>query len=266
MKKKFVCTVCGYVYEGEEAPDQCPICKVSKDRFKEVVEEPEAKTKKKFVCAVCGYEYVGDAAPEQCPVCKAPKEKFKEVSDELSVSQSADLKDLAGKWTVDMTHARIGFEIKHCGLSFVSGHFADFEVVIEAQGEQLKDTDILVTIQASSVNTGVEARDHHLRTADFFDVDKYPTIVFRSTKVVAENDREGKIEGELTLVGVTKPVVLDATLIDCMPSPMTRQLTAGFRLKGVLKRSDFGFGPKYVPAIIGEEVNLIIDAEFTPAK
>ncbi|MBM6992655.1 MAG: YceI family protein [Prevotella sp.] len=263
MKKKFVCAVCGYIHEGEEAPETCPVCSAPQSEFKEMASE----VKKKFVCTVCGYIHEGDEAPEKCPVCGAPQSKFKEQNDERADGDhSIDLQSLVGKWEVDMTHARIGFEIKHCGLSFVSGMFSDFTIDINAKGQDLFDTEIVATIKTDSVNTGVAPRDGHLRTADFFETDKYPTMVFRSTKIIPQSKKEGKIEGMLTLRNVTKPVVLNAQLIDCMPSPMTQQTTAGFRLTGSINRADFEFGPKFVPAIIGNEVSLIIDAEFTPAN
>jgi polyisoprenoid-binding protein YceI len=262
MSKKFICTVCGYIHEGDEAPEQCPLCHAPQSKFKEVVDE---RPKKKFVCSVCGYVHEGTEAPESCPVCHAPQNRFKEVEESAPSAGPVDPKELQGKWEVDMTHARIGFEIKHCGLSFVSGMFHDFKVDVTASGDDLLDTAIAVTIQANSVDTGVEPRDHHLRAADFFEVEKYPTMDFKSTKITKLSATEAKLQGDLTIKGITKPVMLDLTLIDCMPSPMTNELTSGFRLTGTIHRTDFDFGPAYLPAIIGNEVKLIIDAEFVKA-
>lgn len=84
---KFVCTVCGYVHEGDEAPEECPVCHVKKDKF-EKEEEPQVKVEKKetkkYVCSVCGYVHEGNEAPDECPICKAPKEKFIEQKEEMS--------------------------------------------------------------------------------------------------------------------------------------------------------------------------------------
>lgn len=171
-----------------------------------------------------------------------------------------------GKWVNDADHTRIGFEITHAGLSIVSGRFTDFDIDVNAAGTNFLGTQIVATIKTASIKTGVDARDHHLKTADFFDVDNYPTMVFKSTKLVAKGKNKGKIYGTLTIRDVTKPVVLDATLISKMVSPMTNMLTAGFRLKGTIKRSDFNFGTKFLPPIIGDEVTIIIDGEFSPAK
>ncbi len=262
MSKKFICTVCGYIHEGEEAPEQCPLCHAPKTKFKELVEEGPQK---KFVCTVCGYVHEGSEAPESCPVCHAPQNRFKEVEPAPSSVAPVDSKELQGKWEVDKTHARIGFEVEHCGLSFVSGMFHDFAIDITASGVDLLDTTIEVVIQTNSIDTAVEPRDNHLRAADFFDVEHYTTMVFKSTKINKLSNKEAKLEGELTIKGITKPIVLDLTMIACMPNPMSEALTAGFRLTGLVNRKDFALGPTYASAIIGDMVKLIIDGEFVKA-
>lgn len=102
--KKFVCTVCGYVHEGDTAPDSCPLCGVGPEEFEEEVTEQKAT--KKFVCTICGYIHEGDEAPEKCPQCGAPKEKFKELDTsaglvwacqhEIGVAQGCDPEVYAG--------------------------------------------------------------------------------------------------------------------------------------------------------------------------
>lgn len=168
-----------------------------------------------------------------------------------------------GRWTNDKAHTRIGFEIKHGGVSFVSGYFGDFDIAVDAAGKKLKDTQIDVTIKTASISTGIEARDNHLRSADFFEADRYPAMTFKSTRFVASSKRKGKIYGNLTIKGITRPVVLQAVLIDQITHE--GKTVAGFRLTGVVRRSDYGFGPKFLPNAIGNEVNLIIDGEFSPS-
>ena len=85
-----------------------------------------------------------------------------------------------GKWNNDKAHTRMGFEIKHSGMSWVSGYFADFDVNVNASGKEYLGTKVDVTVQTKSINTGVEARNNHLRSADFFDVEKYRTNDVRS--------------------------------------------------------------------------------------
>lgn len=169
-------------------------------------------------------------------------------------------------WNNDKAHTRIGFEIKHGGVSFVSGHFDDFTIQVTEAGKNHAGTKIAVIIPTKSVNTGIEARDNHLRTADFFDVEKHPTMTFESTRFQMTSKTTAKVYGNLTLNGVTRAIVLSARLVGRQPSPMTKQDVAGFRLTGSIKRTDFNFGPKFLPAMIGNEVGLIIDAEFSPAK
>lgn len=171
-----------------------------------------------------------------------------------------------GTWKNDKAHTRIGFEVKHAGLSFVSGRFTDFDISVDAQGKNYLNSKVTAVIRTKSIATGVEARDNHLRSADFFDADVYPTMTFKATKAVMISKTHGKLYGTLTIRNVTKAVVLDAWLIAHKVSPMSKVMTAGFRLKDTVKRSDFGLGPKFLPDLIGNEVNIIIDAEFSPAK
>lgn len=171
-----------------------------------------------------------------------------------------------GSWTNDKAHTRIGFEVTHAGLSFVSGRFADFDITVDAQGKHYLNSKVTAVIRTKSIATGVEARDNHLRSADFFDVEKYPTMTFKATKAVMQTKTRGKLYGTLTIKDITRPIVLDAQLIAHKISPMSKVMTAGFRLKGTVKRSDFKLGPKFLPAIIGDNVNIIIDAEFSPNK
>ncbi len=100
-----------------------------------------------------------------------------------------------GKWVNDAAHTRIGFEISHAGLSLVSGRFTDFDIDVDAAGKNLLDTKIVAPIKTNSVKTGIEARDNHLKTADFFEVDNYPTMVFKSTRISAKTKNTGKIYG-----------------------------------------------------------------------
>lgn len=169
-------------------------------------------------------------------------------------------------WTNDKAHTRIGFDIKHGGVSFVAGHFDDFDIKVTTSGKSYAGTKISVTVPTKSVNTRVEARNNHLRSADFFDVEKYPEMKFESTRFQVLSKTQAKVYGKLTLHGVTRPIVLNAQLIGMKPSPMNGQQTAGFRLTGTIKRTDFNFGPKFLPAMVGNEVKIIVDAEFSPAK
>lgn len=184
----------------------------------------------------------------------------------MMVLAAMTAKAQTGKWINDKDHTRIGFEIKHAGLSWVSGYFKDFTIDVDAAGKNCLGTKVNASIQTKSIDTGIEARNSHLRTADFFEVDNYPTMTFTSTRFVALSKTRGRMYGNLTIKGVTKPVILTGDLIAKQVSPMTKVMTAGFRLKGVVRRSDFGLGPKFLPAIVGDKVTIIVDAEFSPEK
>jgi polyisoprenoid-binding protein YceI len=177
-------------------------------------------------------------------------------------------------WTNDPAHSRLGFKVKHLTVSEINGYFSDFSVSVTTSKADYSDAKIKLTAKIASVNTGVEARDNHLKTADFFDAEKYATLTFESTsftkipvkvKVKGAPDK-ALLKGNLTLHGVTKPVVLTVTYYGTVTNPMNQQTTAGFHISGTLKRSDFGIGTKFPEAVVGDEISIIADAEFSPKK
>ncbi|MGI6242210.1 MAG: YceI family protein [Prevotella sp.] len=166
------------------------------------------------------------------------------------------------KWVNDKEHTRIAFEIRHAGLSWITGNFTDFEIKVSGDEYDVEAVKADVKIKMASVNTGVPARDKHLQTADFFDVEKFPYMTFETTRVKSDDETHGALQGNLTLHGVTCPVTLSVELIGKHTSPFSQNYTAGFRLCGVIKCTDFGIGPKYIPKSIGNEVNITVDGEF----
>jgi polyisoprenoid-binding protein YceI len=165
----------------------------------------------------------------------------------------------ADKYTFDKSHTYIGFEISHMGLSTTFGSFGDFDgtLLIDEQAPQNSKVD--VTINAASIDTGHEARDNHLRGADFFNAEKFPTMTFTATKIEKAGEGMVRMTGDLTLLGVTKPILLDVKLNKKGPHPRSGKMMAGFDARGVLKRSDFGMS-KGVP-MVGDEVALTISTE-----
>ena len=113
-----------------------------------------------------------------------------------------------GDWAVDAAHSTVEFVARHLMVTKVRGRFADYEANIKI-AEVPEDSSVNVTIQVGSVTTGDEARDGHLKGADFFDVETYPTMTFASTSVKATGDTSWKVDGDLTIRNVTKPVTLD---------------------------------------------------------
>jgi polyisoprenoid-binding protein YceI len=143
----------------------------------------------------------------------------------------------AGTWTLDLAHSELGFTVRHLMVSKVRGKFGKFDGRLTT-GETPTDSSAEITVDLSSIDTGNEQRDTHLRSADFFDVEKHPTMTFRSTGV-RENGEGYLIDGELTIHGVTRPVTFQAELNGFGADPWggTR---LGLTATTEIQRSDFG--------------------------
>ncbi|MCQ6958873.1 YceI family protein [Mucilaginibacter aquariorum] len=165
-------------------------------------------------------------------------------------------------WKVDKAHSQVKFTITHLAVSDVDGNFKDFDASILAAKPDFSDAKYTFTANTASVSTDNERRDGHLKSADFFDVAKYPTLTFVSTSVKPAGTNKYKVTGNLTLNGVTKPVVLDATYRGTITNPMTKGPDAGFKITGTIKRSDFGFGSKFSSPMLSDEVELSANGEF----
>ena len=172
----------------------------------------------------------------------------------------------AGTYTLDPAHSTVGFRIRHMGLAEVEGEFDAFEGSISFDPANISATTVQATVQTTSVDTDVDARDGHLRTADFFDVATYPTMTFASTAVQPTGPNTFRLTGNLTLHGVTRPVTLNVTAAGPIADPRggTR---AGFHAEGEIDRRDFGMTwgqdlPSGVPGV-GHLVTLVLDAEAT---
>lgn len=169
-------------------------------------------------------------------------------------------------WTNDPQHSKLSFVVKHLMISEVEGRFSDFNATVITTKPDYSDAKITLKANVASINTDVEARDNHLKTADFFDVAKYPTLIFKSTKIVKVGANKGVMYGYLTFHGITKPIKLDVTFFGKVINPMNKKLTAGFQVKGLLKRTDYQLGPKFPEAMIGNDVRIIANVEFSPDK
>ncbi len=162
----------------------------------------------------------------------------------------------------DKAHSQVGFSIRHA-LSPVHGEFKDFDGTIKFDEKKPTAAKIDVTIQAASINTDNEMRDHHLQTPDFFDAAKYPTLTFKSTAVEAAGDKKYKVTGDLTIHGVTKSVVLDVDYLG--KDNMMGMDIAGFSATTKIDRRDFGLAggqDKLTAAgnlIVANDVNITLD-------
>ncbi len=162
---------------------------------------------------------------------------------------------------LDKSHQFIGFEIGHFGYSKTIGRFTDVDgnFVIDEANPAKSEVDF--TIQTASIDTQHEKRDSHLKSSDFFDVETHPTITFKSRNLELTGENKGKVTGDMTMLGVTKPVTLDFELVNDAPFPLPNYKgvrTLGFMAEGEIKRSDWGLDT-FVGVPISDEVRLILN-------
>ncbi|MEY8754926.1 YceI family protein [Peribacillus frigoritolerans] len=168
------------------------------------------------------------------------------------------------KWIVDPTHSAIEFSVKHMMIAKVKGSFNKFEASILANPSDLTTADIDFTVDVASIDTRNADRDNHLRSADFFDVEKNPTLTFKSTKIVKTDEDEYDVTGNVTLNGVTQEETFSITFEGQGKDPWGNE-KAGFSGKGKVKRSDYGL--TYNAALetggvlIGDQITLTIEIE-----
>jgi polyisoprenoid-binding protein YceI len=170
----------------------------------------------------------------------------------------------AGAYTLNSDHSKVTWSVNHLGFSTYIGQFQGVTGALKIDPANLAATDLQVTIDTNLVGTLTPALDTHLKSADFLDTAKFPTATFKSTKVVRTGDRTADVTGNLTLRGVTKPVVIHATFNQAGVNFVDKEYSLGFDGKAVINRSEFGVAA-YVPAV-SDEVTLRLAAEFKAAK
>jgi len=171
-------------------------------------------------------------------------------------------------WNVDASHSRVGFAVKHLVISTVRGEFKKYEGKVVLDEADVTKSTVEASIDTASIDTGVADRDGHLRSPDFFDTAKYPTATFKSTKVAANGKDRLAVTGDLTLRGVTKPVVLD---VETSPEVkgMFGETRRAFAATTKIDRKAFGLAwSKAVEAgpVVGDEVTLTLDLEVTKVQ
>lgn len=170
----------------------------------------------------------------------------------------------AEKYDIDPTHTQVQFTYNHMGFSNITGRFDQVQGDFQFDVADPTRSSVSITIPVTSISTGVGKLDEHLLKADFFDAAQFPTATFKSTGVTAAGEGKLAVAGDLTIHGVTRPVVLDVTINGTGEHPMRKLPAAGFDARTTIKRSDFGVGA-YVPAV-GDEVTISITVEATQAK
>ena len=165
-------------------------------------------------------------------------------------------------WSNDPMHSRLGFVVKHLTISEINGQFSDFSVKVKTTKSDYTDMKVSLTAKTGSISTGVEMRDNHLKTADFFDALTYPELKFESTGVTKLSEKKFTLSGNLTIHGVTKPVTLTVLYFGTVVNPMNKKNTFGFHIQGSIKRSDFGIGPKFPEGMVSDVIRIVADTEF----
>ena len=176
----------------------------------------------------------------------------------------------AASYKMDPAHSAVGFSVKHMMISKVRGNFTKYEGTFDFDEKKNEVNKIVVKVDPASINTGNEKRDEHLRTPDFFDVKKFPEMIFKAGKVDVKKDTPVKVSGELTMHGVTKPVTLDLTYGGAVIDPMGNE-KVGFTLTGQINRKEWGLTwnkplEKGMGVAVGDEVTLEIEGEAAKAK
>lgn len=166
----------------------------------------------------------------------------------------------AGTYKLDPAHGKITWSVSHFGFSTYIGQFANVNATLKLDPKAPAAAALDVTVDTTSLGTLNPALDTHLKSADFLDVAKFPTATFKATKVTVTGPKTADIAGDLTLHGVTRPVVVQAAFIQAGANPVDKKYELGFAGSAKIKRSDFGI-KAYLP-VIGDEVTLTIEAEF----
>jgi len=169
------------------------------------------------------------------------------------------------KWSIDTAHSEIGFKVKHMMFTNVSGNFEKFDASIETEGDDFTTAKFDFSGEIDSINTGNADRDNHLRSADFFDAEQFPTLTFKSTSFEKESESDYKLTGDLTLHGVTKSVKLDVEFGGLAKDPWGNTKT-GLSATGKINRKDWGLNWNSAletgGVLVGEEVKLNIELQF----
>lgn len=178
----------------------------------------------------------------------------------LSVSVFAQ-----SQWKVDPYHSSVNFNISHSGISMVNGKFLEYTGNLNSNGEALTDANFDFTVNVNSIDTSVENRDKHLKSADFFEVEKYPTMTFKSSKILATGKpNHFLLYGKLTIKDVTKDVIFDVHFGGIAKNEKGDKL--GLKAKTTINRFDYNINFDPTAAGIGKDVNIVVHLQFAQQK
>ncbi|MEU6675286.1 YceI family protein [Streptomyces sp. NPDC046925] len=180
------------------------------------------------------------------------------TSDTSAATATTALPLPAGSWEIDPFHSAVNFTIRHLGISKVRGRFAEVTAGLVV-GESAETSSVTATIALASIDTGNKDRDAHVRASDLLDVERRPTMTFRSTRVLGKED-EWTLEGELTIGDVTRPITLAVEFGGLQAFPGSPRRHAGFEATGEIKRSDYGLD--FGAGLLGDVVKIQLDMQF----
>ncbi len=191
------------------------------------------------------------------------KATFRKIASALAVFVFA-LSVYAQKTLVsDPAHSRIQFTVIHLGINDITGNFDTAEMKIATDDKNFVNSKINFSADVNSITTHIEARDNHLKSADFFDAATYPNMEFTSTSITkAKQKNYYQLKGQLTMRGVTKPVTLMLVYRGNVINPMSQKKTYSYQVLGTLKRSDFSVGQKFGEAVVSDLVRIKGDFEL----
>jgi polyisoprenoid-binding protein YceI len=194
---------------------------------------------------------------------------MKKIFLSLAITAIGFAASAQSNWNVDPTHSNVKFSVSHMVISEVEGSFSDFEGTLEAPRADFNNSTINFTVNIGSINTNSEQRDGHLKSADFFDVEKYPAMTFKSTSFRKTTGNNYVLDGNLTIKDVTKKVTFNVTYGGTVNDPYGNT-KAGFKVKGSIKRMDYGLTWSAVTEagglVVGDEVSIMFNIELAKAK
>ncbi len=187
----------------------------------------------------------------------------------LSAALALSSLSLAAPYDIDGSHASANFSVKHLAVSTVHGTLGAVTGKVDIDDKDISKSTFEASIDVKGINTRDAKRDDHLRSPEFFDAEKFPTVIFKSTKVAKGKGKALKVTGDLTIKGVTKSVILDTELSAETTNPFSKKKTRGFSGTTTLNRKDFGLTWNVAletgGVLVGDEVKVSIDGELIAA-
>jgi polyisoprenoid-binding protein YceI len=165
-------------------------------------------------------------------------------------------------WSLDKGHSKIGFTVTHHMISEVDGYFKTFNAKLTSSKDDFSDAVFELTAETNSINSENEMRDKDLRSADFFNVEKFPTLTFKSTSFKMTAPGKYSLTGTLTIKDVTKSITMDVTVVGPQPHPRTKKPAVGIKALCSINRKDFNVGPNLPEPMVSNEVQLRVTGEF----